>query len=189
MWMALIVTPIQIVGGRHARPEHAGAPAGQDRRDGGPFRKLPEGRAPLILFGLPDDAAGETRYKVEIPILGSLILTHCLDARGSGPQGLSRRRTPDVRDDLLDLPHHGGRSALPCWGSVCGRPGRAGAGGSTRRRWLHRAAVAMGPSGFVAVLAGWITTEVGPPALYRLWPAAHWRKLQRRCRRMRSAPR
>jgi cytochrome bd ubiquinol oxidase subunit I len=27
--------------------------------------------------------------------------------------------------------------------------------------WLHRAAVLMGPSGFVAVLAGWITTEVG----------------------------
>jgi cytochrome d ubiquinol oxidase subunit I len=26
---------------------------------------------------------------------------------------------------------------------------------------LHRAAVAMGPSGFVAVIAGWITTEVG----------------------------
>lgn len=28
-------------------------------------------------------------------------------------------------------------------------------------RWLHRAAIAMGPMGFVAVLAGWITTEVG----------------------------
>lgn len=26
---------------------------------------------------------------------------------------------------------------------------------------LHRAALAMGPAGFVAVLAGWITTEVG----------------------------
>ena len=28
-------------------------------------------------------------------------------------------------------------------------------------RWLHRAAIVMGPMGFVAVLAGWITTEVG----------------------------
>ncbi|MCF3696716.1 cytochrome ubiquinol oxidase subunit I, partial [Salmonella enterica subsp. enterica serovar Weltevreden] len=27
--------------------------------------------------------------------------------------------------------------------------------------WLHRAAVALGPSGFVAVIAGWVTTEVG----------------------------
>ena len=46
-------------------------------------------------------------------------------------------------------------------------------GGSTRARWLLRLAVLMGPSGFVAVLAGWITTEVGPPALHRLRPAAH----------------
>lgn len=28
-------------------------------------------------------------------------------------------------------------------------------------RWLHRAAVAMGAAGFVAVIAGWVTTEVG----------------------------
>ena len=42
--------------------------------------------------------------------------------------------------------------------------------------WLHRAAVLMGPSGFAAVLAGWITTEVGPPALCDLWSAAHRRR-------------
>jgi cytochrome d ubiquinol oxidase subunit I len=28
-------------------------------------------------------------------------------------------------------------------------------------RWLHRFAIAMGPMGFVAVIAGWVTTEVG----------------------------
>lgn len=28
-------------------------------------------------------------------------------------------------------------------------------------KWLHRTAILMGPMGFVAVLAGWITTEVG----------------------------
>jgi len=30
--------------------------------------------------------------------------------------------------------------------------------------WLHRFALAMGPSGLIAVLAGWITTEVGRTA-------------------------
>ena len=36
--------------------------------------------------------------------------------------------------------------------------------------WLHRAAVAMGPAGFLAVLCGWITTEVGrqPYTVYGL---------------------
>jgi cytochrome d ubiquinol oxidase subunit I len=35
---------------------------------------------------------------------------------------------------------------------------------------LHRAALVMGPSGFIAVLAGWITTEVGrqPFTIYGL---------------------
>lgn len=28
-------------------------------------------------------------------------------------------------------------------------------------RWLQRSAILMGPMGFVAVLAGWVTTEVG----------------------------
>ena len=28
-------------------------------------------------------------------------------------------------------------------------------------KWLHRAALVMGPSGLVAVIAGWMTTEVG----------------------------
>jgi cytochrome d ubiquinol oxidase subunit I len=37
-------------------------------------------------------------------------------------------------------------------------------------RWLHRFAVAMGPAGFVAVIAGWVTTEVGrqPWVIYGL---------------------
>jgi cytochrome d ubiquinol oxidase subunit I len=36
--------------------------------------------------------------------------------------------------------------------------------------WLHRAAVLMGPAGFVAVIAGWVTTEVGrqPYTVYGL---------------------
>src|SRR5690606_26208516 len=37
-------------------------------------------------------------------------------------------------------------------------------------QWLLRAAIVMGPSGFIAVLAGWVTTEVGrqPYTVYEL---------------------
>jgi cytochrome d ubiquinol oxidase subunit I len=36
--------------------------------------------------------------------------------------------------------------------------------------WLHRFSLIMGPAGFVAVIAGWITTEVGrqPYVIYNL---------------------
>ncbi len=56
MWMALIVTPIQIIAGDAHGVNTLGTPARQDRRDGGAFRRdFPQGGAPLILFGLPDD--------------------------------------------------------------------------------------------------------------------------------------
>src|SRR5690606_19427006 len=45
---------------------------------------------------------------------------------------------------------------LGLWSLWCRWRGTLG-----ENRWLHRAAVVMGPAGFVAVLAGWITTEVG----------------------------
>jgi cytochrome d ubiquinol oxidase subunit I len=41
--------------------------------------------------------------------------------------------------------------------------------------WLHRAALLMGPSGFVAVLCGWVVTEMGrqPFTVYGLLRTAH----------------
>ena len=43
-------------------------------------------------------------------------------------------------------------------------------GGLFEDHWLHRITVCMAPSGFIAVLAGWITTEVGrqPYTVYGL---------------------
>jgi cytochrome d ubiquinol oxidase subunit I len=46
--------------------------------------------------------------------------------------------------------------ALGIWGSIAWVLKRL-----DRSRWYHRALVLAGPSGFVAVLAGWITAEVG----------------------------
>lgn len=41
--------------------------------------------------------------------------------------------------------------------------------------WLHRAALAMGPAGFVAVLCGWVVTEMGrqPFTVYHLLRTVH----------------
>ena len=35
--------------------------------------------APLTLFGIPDDATATMRYAIDVPYLGSIILTHSLD--------------------------------------------------------------------------------------------------------------
>jgi len=160
MWMALIVTPIQIVAGdAHGLNTLEYQPAKIAAMEGH-YESFPKGRAPLILFGLPDDAAGVTRYKVEIPLLGSLILTHSLDTPLKGLDAFPKDARPKsalifwtfrimVAIGFAML----GIGLWSAWARWRGRLSDA--------KWLHRAAILMGPSGFLAVLCGWITTEVG----------------------------
>ena len=59
-------------------------------------------------------------------------------------------------------------------------------------RWFLRAVVAAGPLSVVALIAGWVTTEVGPPAVGRLRRDAHVRgrhRGRRHPRRLRHAGR
>jgi len=169
MWMALVVTPLQIFAGDlHGINTLEHQPAKIAAMEGH-YESFPQGRAPLILFGLPDDVAGETRYKVEIPLLGSLILTHSLDTPLLGLDAFPENERPKsamifwtfrimvaVGFAMLAI---GLWSAWARWkGDLYDAP------------WLHRAAVVMGPSGFLAVLCGWVTTEVGrqPYTVYGL---------------------
>lgn len=160
MWMALAVTPLQIVAGdAHGLNTLEHQPAKIAAMEGH-YEGFPQGGAPLILFGLPDDQAEVTRWKVEIPYLGSLILTHSLDVPLKGLKDFPPEDRP--------------KSALIFWtfrimvavGFAMLGIGLWAAWARFRKRlytarWLHLAAVAMAPSGFLAVLCGWITTEVG----------------------------
>jgi cytochrome bd ubiquinol oxidase subunit I len=160
MWMALIVTPIQIIAGdAHGVNTLKHQPAKIAAMEGH-FESFPEGRAPLILFGLPDDAAGETRYKVEIPLLGSLILTHSLDTPVLGLDAFPEDERPKSAMIFwtfrIMVAIGFAMLGVGLWSAWARWKGRL-----LEARWLHRAAVVMGPSGFLAVLCGWITTEVG----------------------------
>lgn len=160
MWMALIVTPIQIVAGdMHGVNTLEHQPAKIAAMEGH-YESFPEGRAPLILFGLPDDEAGETRYRVEIPLLGSLILTHSLDTPIQGLDAFPADERPKSAMIFwtfrIMVAIGFAMLAIGLWSAWMRWKGRL-----YDAPWLHRAAVAMGPSGFLAVLCGWITTEVG----------------------------
>lgn len=116
--------------------------------------------APLILFGLPDDAAETTRYAVQIPRLGSLILTHSLDGEVRGLKSWPREERPPALivfwSFRIMVALGFAMLGLGLWAAWRYRRGRL-----FDSKALLRTAVAMGPAGFVAVLAGWITTEVG----------------------------
>ena len=117
--------------------------------------------APMTLFGLPDGAARETRYAIEVPKLASLVLTHELDGEVKGLDAFARQHPP-VAPVFFAFRLMVGVGLLLLAVSWIGwwqlRP-------NSRRPepapWLTGALLVMAFSGWVAVLAGWYTTEVG----------------------------
>jgi cytochrome d ubiquinol oxidase subunit I len=171
MWMALIVAPIQIVAGDlHGLNTLEHQPAKVAAMEG--LYETQEG-APLVLFGIPDDEANEIRNAVEIPGLGSLILTHDWDGEVKGLDAFPEAERPPVGIVFWSFRIMVGLGllmlGLGLWSGIARLRGRL-----YSSRWLLRAAVVMGPSGFVAVLAGWVTTEVGrqPWTIYGLLSTA-----------------
>ena len=79
MWMALVVAPIQaFIGDAHGLNTLKYQPVKIAAIEGH-WENKPGEPTPLILFGIPNMKTETTDYKIEVPYLGSLILTHSLD--------------------------------------------------------------------------------------------------------------
>lgn len=117
-------------------------------------------RAPFVVFSWPDEKAGRNRLAVEIPLLGSLILKHDVDGVVTGLDSVPPADRPPVLPVFFAFRVMVGLGllmiAFGLWGAVLSRRNRL----ATDRRFL-RAAAAMTPSGLLAIIAGWIVTEVG----------------------------
>ncbi|MCG7624745.1 cytochrome ubiquinol oxidase subunit I [Epibacterium sp. Ofav1-8] len=168
MWMALIVTPIQIFAGdAHGLNTLEHQPVKVMAMEGH-YDSHPEG-APLILFGIPNPAEKRVDYALEIPKLSSLILKHDLNAPLDGLDTVPDTEEPPVPIVFFSFRVMVGLGfamlAVGLWSGVARLRGRL-----YTAPWLHRACLLMGPTGFIAVLAGWITTEVGrqPYTVYGL---------------------
>jgi cytochrome d ubiquinol oxidase subunit I len=158
MWMAALVAPLQLVAGDlHGLNTLEHQPAKVAAMEG--HFETQQG-APLILFGMPDMDAEETRWAVAIPKLGSWILTHDWDGEIPGLSAFDADERPPagivfwtfrvmVGIGLLMI----ATGVVSLWLRYKRRLFEA--------RWFHRALVAMGPLGFVAVVMGWMTTEIG----------------------------
>lgn len=159
MWMAAIVAPIQIFAGdMHGLNTLEHQPVKVMAMEGH-YDSHPNG-APLILFGIPNSAEKRVDYKIEIPKLSSLILKHDLNAPLAGLDTVADDRKPPVGIVFWSFRIMVGLGMLMLllglWSLLARWRGRL-------YDWplLHRFAIVMGPSGFVAVIAGWVTTEVG----------------------------
>ncbi|MGB3721651.1 MAG: cytochrome ubiquinol oxidase subunit I [Pacificimonas sp.] len=166
MWMAALVAPVQIFAGdMHGlntlehQPQKVMAMEGH-------YDSHPDG-APLILFGIPNSEEKRIDYAVEIPKASSLILKHDPNAPMAGLDTI-----PDDEEPPVAILFWSFRIMVGIGFAMLGLGAL-----SLLARWrgklydwplLHRLAILMGPSGFVAVLAGWITTEVGRQP-YTVW--------------------
>jgi cytochrome d ubiquinol oxidase subunit I len=158
MWMATLVAPLQIVvGDLHGlnslllQPAKIAAAEGDYETRAG---------APLILFGLPDDAAGRTDYAVAIPRLGSLVLTHSWNGTVPGLDQWAPADRPPALPVFVAFRLMVGLGVLMAALGLASLALRRG-GRLYHSPALRRAAILMGPAGFVALLAGWVVTEVG----------------------------
>ena len=173
LWMILLLAPIQaVIGDYHGLNTLKHQPAKIAAIEGHWENKGDEA-VPLILFGLPDMQREETRYAVEVPHLASLILTHSWDGQFPGLKEFPPEDRPN--------------SAIVFWsfrimvglGTLMVALGLWSAWLRWRRNLFHQRlflnfALWMGPSGLIAILAGWFTTEIGrqPWTVYGLMRTA-----------------
>jgi cytochrome bd ubiquinol oxidase subunit I len=108
----------------------------------------------------PDQAGETNRFEVSIPKLGSLITAGSIDAEIKGLKDFAPADRPPVAVVFWAFRVMVGLGVamigLGAWGAF-----RVWRGGLPDDRWFLRACVAMGPAGFVSVIAGWTVAEVG----------------------------
>ncbi|HJF27643.1 MAG TPA: cytochrome ubiquinol oxidase subunit I [Acinetobacter lwoffii] len=160
MWLILVLSPLQVfIGDLHGLNTLKHQPAKLAAMEGH-WETNHDGGMPLYLFGIPDMQAEKTKYAIGIPNVGSLILTHSMDGKVTGLKDFAPEDRPNSLIVFWSFRIMVGLGILmlllALWGAWARQRGRF-----YESRSLHRFALIMGPSGFIALLAGWFTTEVG----------------------------
>jgi cytochrome bd ubiquinol oxidase subunit I len=158
MWMALVLTPLQIVlGDLHGRNTLADQPIKLAAIEG-----LWEttSSAPMTLLAWPDMEQERNRYAIDVPHVASLYLTHSWNGEVQGLKAVPRKDRPNVPIVFFAFRVMAGIGVLLLATAITGAVLR------WRQRlydtrWFQLLAMATAPLGFIAVLAGWTTTEAG----------------------------
>jgi cytochrome d ubiquinol oxidase subunit I len=158
LWLLLFLAPIQLVlGDMHGLNTRKHQPMKLAAIEG----RWETGRSvPLTLFAWPDQSEEVNKYAVEIPHLGSLILTHSWNGEVRGLKEVGPQDRPPVpvvffaframvASGLLML----AVAVLGAWLRYRGR--------LYYTAWFRRLLILCIPLGWVATLAGWVVTEAG----------------------------
>ncbi len=158
LWMALILTPTQVfLGDLQGRNTLVHQPTKLAAMEG--LWDTTRG-APMAVFAWPDMDEQRNLFAIDVPNLASLYLTHSWDGEVQGLKAVPRSEQPPVPIVFFAF------RIMVAIGIVLLATAIAGAvlrwrGRLHDTRWYQMLTMATMPLGFVAVLAGWTTTEVG----------------------------
>ncbi|HEY6028170.1 MAG TPA: cytochrome ubiquinol oxidase subunit I [Pseudolabrys sp.] len=129
---------------------------------------------PLTIFGIPDDKNAVMRDAIEIPRLGSIILTHTWDGAIKGLKEWPVQDRPPVALPFFAFRLMVGIGLLMLLVAVVGQVLMRWNGRLWRSDGFLRLCQWTAPLGFIAVIAGWVVTEVGrqPWTVYGLMRTA-----------------
>jgi cytochrome bd ubiquinol oxidase subunit I len=158
MWMVLVLTPLQILLGDlhgvntlHYQPTKLAAMEGDWETKRG---------QPLTLFAWPNMATEQNDYALNIPKLGSFILTHDWDGQVQGLKTVPPSERPYVPIVFWAFRLMVGIGflmlAIAYVGAFLRWRGRL-----YDTSWFSMICAVSSPLGFIAVLSGWTVTEVG----------------------------
>src|SRR6516225_630849 len=158
LWLLTVLVPLQmLIGDLHGLNTREHQPAKLAAIEA---RWDTERRVPLTLFAIPSDEAERNSFAIEVPWVGSLILTHDLDGEVKGLKDFPADQRPPVA-----IPFFAFRIMVGCAAVMLGLVLLGG--------WLRwrgrlfdtplflRLLQFVAPLGFLAVIAGWCVTEVG----------------------------
>ena len=158
LWLLLVLVPLQIF---------LGDASGLVTREYQPAKLAAiearwntEADVPLTLFAIPDEKNATNHYAIEVPLLGSIILTHSLHGTVQGLKDFPREDWAPVIVPFFAFRIMVGVGllmlAIVLAGNLLRRHGRV-----FHHRLFLVACQYGAPLGFIAVIAGWTTTEVG----------------------------
>jgi cytochrome d ubiquinol oxidase subunit I len=171
LWLLSVLVPLQVLlGDEHGLNTREHQPAKLAAIEA---RWETAQQVPLTLFAIPDESTESNRFAIDVPYLGSLILTHSLDGEVKGLKDFPVVDRPPVAIPFFAFRIMVGIGLLML-AMVVASWWLRWRDKLYDSQWYLRACLVMGPLGFVAVLAGWTTTEVGrqPWTVYGLMRTA-----------------
>jgi cytochrome d ubiquinol oxidase subunit I len=158
LWMLTALTPLQfVIGDLHGLNTLKHQPAKVAAMEG--LWETERG-APALLFAIPLQDQEKNALEMGVPNLASWYLTHSLDGEVKGLKAFPADERPPVGVVFFAFRIMVG-CGLAVLALVCASLWLRWQGRLLDARWFQHAMIAASPLGFIAVLAGWTTTEVG----------------------------